>query len=141
MGGGYASSGFEIGNVLDRRTYPAARLRRMGPDPQPAQGADPSLPPPGSPPSTRNVNFFIEVGANQRSTRSFGPLRGPAIVERVVTVSAPIAANNDFAFFPGYWDGAVEEALVAAATPISWATWFERMPLQGGDFLAPTRGI
>jgi len=137
---GWASSGFEIGNTLDRRSYPAARPRRSG-------APSPSAPPPeaGVPafaaPRTRIVNFYIEVGANQRSTRSRGPLQGPALVLECRTVADPVAANDNAFFFPGYSASPVEEALVAVGGAINWPTWFDRMPQQGADLDASTRGI
>jgi len=137
---GWNSQGFEIGNTLDRRSYPTARLKRPGPPPTGVAPGDPAASLPAAA-RTRNVQFYIEVGANQRSTRSFGPLSGPAIVDRVVIVSDPIAANDNFFFFPGYSDSPVEESLVAIGSPVSWPTWFDRMPVQGADFNAATRGI
>jgi len=137
---GWNSAGFEIGNVLDRRAYPTARLKRTGPPPTGIAVDDPAgaLP---SPARTRAVQFYIEVGANQRSTRSAGPFQGPAIVDRVVTVSDPIAANDNFCLFPGYSDARVEESLVATTVAVSWPTWFERLAIQGADFGVNTRGI
>lgn len=137
---GWASSGFEIGNLLDKRSYPPARLKRAGPPSPSAAPLDPLLPVVAAP-RTRLVNFYIEVGINERSTRSRGPFQGPALVLEVFSIADPAAANDNFFFFPGYNASPIEEALVAPSTAISWPTWFERMPQQGADFDAATRGI
>lgn len=137
---GWNSAGFEIGNTLDKRSFPAARPKRAGPPSPSALPSDPLLPVVAAP-RTRIVNFYIEVGANQRSTRSRGPFQGPALVLECRTVADPVVANDNAFFFPGYNASAIEESLVAPGTAVSWPTWFERMPQQGADLDAATRGI
>jgi len=139
MAPGYRSSGFEIGNILDARTYPAPRTRRVGPAPAGQESAAPGaliVPPP----RTRIVQFYIEVGTDQRSTRSRGPLQGPALVLEARVIADPVPANDNAFFFPGYSDSPIEEALVNVQNPVTWPTWFDRMPQQGADLSPATRG-
>lgn len=136
---GWASSGFEIGNKLDARTYPVPRLKRPGPPPT-DPNADPNAPAPPTPPRTRIVDFFIEVGVNQRTTRSYGPMQGPAIIKRARYDFGAIAGNDGFFFEVGYSPSPIAESLVAVSTPWSWQIVTERMPQQGADFDANVRG-
>jgi hypothetical protein len=82
MGGGYASSGFEIGNELDRRAYPVARLKRPGAPPasQPAD-FDP-LAPRLAPIRARPTAFGLRE-INGRALLAFGPYVGPGLIKRL----------------------------------------------------------
>jgi hypothetical protein len=125
--------------AIDELTYPQPVANRAGP----AVGG--AAPPPTGPaeiPRVRLVNFFIVLAAaNQRTTRSFGPLRGPGMIRRARTISAPVAANNDLFFFPGYHTAPVEEVTIAVTSPYTHSVPWERMPVQGGDFGVATRGL
>lgn len=137
---GWNSAGFEIGNALDRRAYPTARPKRSGPPPT-DPNADPSAGAPPSPPRTRIVDFKISVNANVRSTRSFGPIQGPAVIKRARYDFDNIAGSDGFFFEVGYNPSPVEEALVAVTTPWSWSVVTERLPQQGTDFDPSVRGF
>lgn len=139
MSGGFASSGFEIGNVLDRRAYPTARRNRTGP---PASGLavdDPAAALP-TPPQTRNINFLIAVNANTRSTISRGPLRGPALVRSLEIQPAGGAALDNWFCNVGYSATPITESLVAPATAYTWEVFWEPTPHSGTDLSAGTRG-
>ena len=82
MGGGYGSSGFEIGNVLDRRTYPQARRGRTGPPPtsQPADFDPNQLR--GAPILARPCAFQLRTIGN-RALVAFGSFVGPGLIKRL----------------------------------------------------------
>jgi len=125
--------------AIDELTYPQPVANRSGP----AVGG--AAPPPVGPaeiPRVRLVNFLIVLAAiNQRSTRSFGPFRGPGLIRRVRTIAAPVAANNDLFFFPGYHTQPVDEQTIAVTSPYNFSVPWERMPIQGADYGAATRGL
>lgn len=78
---GWASSGFEIGNKLDARTYPAARSKRSGPIITPeadlSGGAASAF--------TRVWQFRLRVGVGGTFNRVVSPaMQGPAIVDELL---------------------------------------------------------
>lgn len=123
--------------AIDELTYPLPVADRSGP-PVGAAAGTAAAP---SPPRTRIVDFFIQVGANQRSTRSFGRLSGPAIIKRARYDFDAVAANDGAFFEVGYPTSAVEEVLVAATAAWTWPVVTSRMPQQGADFNAAVRGF
>lgn len=122
--------------AIDELTYPQPNTNRA------AAGAvvtAEGVPVPPAP-RTRIVDFFIVVGANQRTSRSAARMRGPAIIQSA-RYDFDNVAGNDGAFFEvGYNALPVEEQLVSTSTPWTWPTASERMPQQGGDFNANVRG-
>jgi len=79
---GWASSGFEIGNILDRRAYPAPRLKRMGPPP--SIGAEGTIPgePRGTPIRARPFAFHLrELGG--RALVASPHYVGPGLIKRL----------------------------------------------------------
>lgn len=79
MSGGFASSGFEIANELDRRAFPTARRNRTGPPP--AGTAGPLAQPIGS--DVGRVRVFpwaINETAARRNTISTPKLLGNVII-------------------------------------------------------------
>lgn len=79
---GWASSGFEVGNKLDARSYPLARASRAGPPPT-TQGAgfDPTTPR-GAPIRARPTAFQIRE-VSERANIALGPYVGPVLVKRL----------------------------------------------------------
>lgn len=82
MSGGYASSGFEIGNVLDRRAYPSARRNRTGPPPSGSTTTPDPFVNRGAPIRARPVAFAIREDAG-RAVAAMGPFVGPGLVKRI----------------------------------------------------------
>ncbi len=79
---GWASSGFEIGNKLDGRTYPAARAKRTGPPPS---SLDPSFDPNAArtvPIRARPTAFQIRE-ISERANIALGPYVGAVLVKRL----------------------------------------------------------
>lgn len=79
---GWNTAGFEIGNVLDRRAYPAARTRRAGPPPS-------GLPSDFDPNAARGVPIrsrpvaFIAGETLGRCVLALGSFVGPALVKGI----------------------------------------------------------
>lgn len=113
---GWASSGFEIGNKLDARTYPAARKQRSGPPPS---QADPASLAGGGPtaPRTRFFPFAFNETATSRRTISGDKCQGPALIKAFLlgtsTYSAPISKSVEI----GISSTKLTEAGVALTTP------------------------
>ena len=122
----YASSGFEVGNLLDGRAYPTARRNRMGPPP-----ADPSGLPPGAgqlaqPPQTRLLAFRVSCNPGLRTTASSRKLRGPALLLEL-HASSSVGSTGNFSLELGVAPNAVAEQDVATATLKQWRSITERV--------------
>lgn len=122
--------------AIDELTYPQPVANRQGPAPGGAALAAAAAPPP----RTRNINFKITINPTTRSTVSYGPFRGPAIVESMDIQYAGGAALDDMFCFLGYAPLPVTESLVAPTTGVSWSTFWELAAHAGADFAAGTRG-
>lgn len=137
MGGGYASSGFEIGNVLDRRAYPTARRNRTGP-PSPGGGVGgvdvpPNLP---SPPQSYVFPFTIRANANTRSTTSSPQLRGPSIIRGLHWAKGGTPDGLQ-GILLGKALAAVTEVNVAIATALPFTRLFTPLAGSGSTAGAP----
>lgn len=134
-GGGYASSGFEIGNVLDARSFPAARRNRTGPPPSAGLGAAA----PGGvivPPRSRVFPFVLGAGNAQRSSVSSPRLLGPVVLKGLY-ISKTGAAGNVRGIGLGKATAPVTENNVAAGTPLPFTALFEGLPAAGGAAASP----
>ena len=121
---GWASSGFEIGNVLARGTFPAARLKRPGPDPAPlASGASP-FDPRATPIRARNIAFAIgEVSG--RALLALGPFVGPGLVKCLTVTHSNLGFvaelphfNMFYATSPYVTANNITLAVIPAGTPL-----------------------
>jgi hypothetical protein len=140
---GWASSGFEIGNKLDARTYPAARTKRTGPVVSPQEdlsgGAASAF--------TRVWHFRCRVGINGDFNRVVSPaMQGPAIVdELLLEFSASPGATTLPSWMLGYSETLLPQLLdqpVPATFPgskIIDASYVsdgpQTLPLPGGSML------
>lgn len=91
---GWDTHGFEIGNTLDRRAYPAARPKRGAGIPIPPEELVSS----GAAPFTRVWNFMVrQAGINARTIRVSPAMIGPAIVKSLTLAlnSHEVAAGID----------------------------------------------
>jgi len=82
MSGGFASSGFEIANALDRRAFPTARTKRTGPPPGGLPADFNAEAARGVPIRARNMAFTVQEN-NARALVAFGPFVGPALLKRL----------------------------------------------------------
>ncbi|SRR5258707_709499 len=110
--------------------YPRPRVDRIG------APTSPTGPGGATAPQTRIVVGRISVGGNQRSTRSYGPFQGPAIVDSAVVDIQSAAGAFTQALDIGYNPLDVEESLVSTALPRTWNSFFFRNPVQGTDLSA-----
>ncbi len=131
MSGGFASSGFEIGNELDRRSYPTARPRRTGP---PSPSGDPAAlttDATPAPPVSRVIPFVLSATANNRMARSAGPYRGPAIITGLHFAKSGTAKGAQ-GLLLGKSASPISENNVANTTPKAWTRLFEPIVVNVG---------
>jgi hypothetical protein len=100
---GWASSGFEIGNKLDARTYPAARLKRPGPPPSgQAAGFDPTQLR-GSPIRARPFAFHLREFTG-RAVVASPHYAGPGLVKRLDISTQSANFGSPQGVFNLYWN-------------------------------------
>jgi hypothetical protein len=115
MSGGFASSGFEIENALDRRAFPTARRNRTGPPP--AGTAGPFAQPIGS--DIGRVRVFpwrVNEAATSRTTFSTPKLLGNVIISSLFFSSGSHGDPPQDTLEVGYALVPVTETAVALAT-------------------------
>lgn len=134
---GWNSRGFEIGNTLDRRAYPAARSKRTGPPPS-AGGVGGAAIPEGlpNPPQSFVFPFVLKANANTRSTTSSPRLRGPSIV-RGLHFAKGGTPDGLAGIALGKSLSVVSELNVAIATLRPYTSLFNGMPAVGTTNGAP----
>jgi hypothetical protein len=137
MSGGFASSGFEIANELDRRAFPTARRNRTGP---PAAGtAGPFAQPIGSDIGrTRIFPFRISEAANCRNTMSTPKLLGNVIIHSLYFAVGTASDPPNDTLEVGYALAPVREVNVALTTSRPYTVLTELLDHNGG--IANDRG-
>lgn len=127
----YASTGFEIGNVLDARAYPTARRNRTGPAPNQGQGAPAGAAPASAYPRTRVFPFSVQVGvAGRRSATSTPRILGPSII-KAIHCSVNGGPTGNFGWGLGRATARVSEQDVVTTTAPPYAFLFEGLPQIG----------
>lgn len=137
MSGGFASSGFEILNELDRRAFPTARRNRTGP---PTAGtAGPFAQPIGSDIGrTRIFPFRMSEAANTRNTMSTPRLLGNVIVHSLYFFFGSAADPPNDTLEVGYALAPVRELNVALTTSRPYTVLTELLDHNAG--IANDRG-
>lgn len=121
---GWNTWGFEIGNALDRRAYPALRTKRSGPPPT-AAAAEALQADRDTPPRMRIFPFAWNETANSRRTISGAKCQGPALYKAfqlgTSTYTAPINKTVEV----GIASTPVVENGVALTTPRPYSLLLE----------------
>jgi hypothetical protein len=129
---GWGSAGFEIGNTLDKRAYPAARTKRTGPPASGASSAAQAAADQGLTPAQSYVfTFNMLATANNRSTVSSPKLRGPSIVRGLhLTKTGTPDGTQHLAL--GKSKFAITESNVPTTTVRPYTSLFTALPVTGG---------
>lgn len=141
MSGGYASSGFEIGNVLDQRAYPTARRNRPGPPPSSAPAADVQAAQANTPPVTRAFWFELRTNATSRTTISTPRLRGPLIVKEIQWGTGSPPDATAWYLDIGKATTPVSEVNVAVGAARPWTSLFADMVPRSANVAADLIGM
>lgn len=126
---GWASSGFEIGNKLDARTYPAARAKRTGPPPS---AQDPNFDPNAArsiPIRARPTAFQIRE-VSERANIALGPYVGPVLVKRLDYHIFGAPQNNPTPVLQLFYGGSpyvTANNVVVTAIPPGTPIWDSRI--------------
>jgi hypothetical protein len=114
---GWNTWGFEIGNTLDRRAYPALRVKRAGPPP--SSSLDAAIRAGGGTitPRMRVFPLGFNETASSRRTLSSNQCQGPALIKDIALGTSTYTAPTNKSIEVGIASSRITENGVALTTP------------------------
>lgn len=135
---GWDSAGYEIGNVLARGTFPAARLKRQGPPPSSGPEEDLSAPVGSQLGRPRVFPFAIKETAARRNTISTPKLLGNVLIQSLFFSSGSHADPPNDTLEVGYALQPITETNVLLTEPRPYTVLTELLDPHG--IIANDRG-